>query len=891
MLATRVSNFASSTSGVQSKIFDTAVVFNLALGNGGAAAQCFNADSVTCLWTDDFYLVISVCHPGVKAGLSWLEKMNALSFNGWSKSRRRKSSQGYESAYLLVFTEKISNQATGSAGCYQIPASIAVRPIASLCPNMPSTAVATICDICKTSILESGRSWGFHQNSFESLKKAAEGRCTFCYSLAKEVKELDKHIGFLVGAKWPLHRWSIRSLARAREGKEAVAVTFRPIPHGDDQWRDRKQEASAADFGLSERIFYLFPERELGYVLNEGDIGPSTNPRISGRTQIKKWIKNCDKNHKHCPARDRPSGSFVPTRLLALGGVRKGPIRVVETAPNGIKGPYASLSHCWGLIPFVQLTTENRKQFMEEGIPWDELPKNFQEAIEIARFLEIEYIWIDSLCIIQKGTDGDFNKQAPLMHKIYRNSYCNIAAADSSDSTGGLFRNREAYHVLPARYQGEGQSPMFRNEVWRIVSEDLWNCQLLQTPIYKRGWVFQERMLAPRILHFAKHQIFWDCAEVSACETLPSGLPQALDGAAASDRHWRGRLQESGSPGYVPVAGANDDSIEHFWKSAVERYTSCNLTSGNDKLVAIWGIAKLVRDILGEEYGAGFWEKYLEEQLAWRVAECELNERPAELSRNPSWSWASMKGAIRLPDRVQVRRCYVVKDHQNHPISVQLVGRRRAKPHRETSEEWREELAAMSNDIRSLEVTHRDVSEKGQDKPKATDKGQGKETDKEQSTDRDKEPELQNTSIPMQGYIGRARLRRNKTTRRWMLEFLKNAGGDHGDGVAEVFPDVKPKEGDADDENSYFAVLAMSETHAGNEMPSLRGLRNSDQEDIRYSGVGIMLKPSEQEHHFKRTGLIQFHELSARVWEQLQATSGGSPAENGTVNGLKFWLD
>jgi hypothetical protein len=163
---------------------------------------------------------------------------------------------------------------------------------------------------------------------------------------------------------------------------------------------------------------------------------------------------------------------------------------VVETKPNGISGPYASLSHCWGLIRFVNLTTKNKTQFMEEGIPWRELPKNFQEAIEVARFLEINYIWIDSLCMIQ-GDDGDFREQAPLMHKVYRNSYCNIAAADSGDSTGGLFRNREAYNVLPARYQAEGKSPMFGNRAWRIVSEDLWNSQLLQTPIYKRGWVFQ----------------------------------------------------------------------------------------------------------------------------------------------------------------------------------------------------------------------------------------------------------------------------------------------------------------------------------------------------------------------------------------------------------------
>ena len=161
-------------------------------------------------------------------------------------------------------------------------------------------------------------------------------------------------------------------------------------------------------------------------------------------------------------------------------------------------------------------------------------------------------------------------------------------------------------------------------------------------------------MLAPRILHFAQNQVFWDCPAMSACETLPAGLPQPLDSASGPDRHWRGRLQEfEGSD--EPLAGAKDDSIESFWKAAVWKYTSCNLTKGSDKLIAMWGIAKLVRDEIGIEYGNGLWEKNLEDQLAWRVAECTLVVRPSystewALERKiPTWSWASMDGAIEVP--------------------------------------------------------------------------------------------------------------------------------------------------------------------------------------------------------------------------------------------------
>src|SRR5262245_7470720 len=108
-------------------------------------------------------------------------------------------------------------------------------------------------------------------------------------------------------------------------------------------------------------------------------------------------------------------------------------------------------------------------------------------------------------------------------------------------------------------------------------------------------------MLAPRILHFAEHQVFWDCPSISACESLPSGLPTPMDNAARPDRHWRSRLQEPEGK-HEPLAGASDDSLEDFWKTAINKYTSCALTMGKDKKIAMWGIAKLVRDARGVEY-------------------------------------------------------------------------------------------------------------------------------------------------------------------------------------------------------------------------------------------------------------------------------------------------
>ena len=50
----------------------------------------------------------------------------------------------------------------------------------------------------------------------------------------------------------------------------------------------------------------------------------------------------------------------------------------------------------------------------------------------------IEFIWIDSLCIIQNDAQ-DWKSEAKAMGRVYSNATMVIAAAGSRDSTEGLF--------------------------------------------------------------------------------------------------------------------------------------------------------------------------------------------------------------------------------------------------------------------------------------------------------------------------------------------------------------------------------------------------------------------------------------------------------------------
>jgi len=48
-----------------------------------------------------------------------------------------------------------------------------------------------------------------------------------------------------------------------------------------------------------------------------------------------------------------------------------------------------------------------------------------------------------------------------------------------------------------------------------------WSEQMVQAKLSARGWIVQERLLAPRVVYFAREQLFWECAQVQALEERP----------------------------------------------------------------------------------------------------------------------------------------------------------------------------------------------------------------------------------------------------------------------------------------------------------------------------------------------------------------------------------
>jgi hypothetical protein len=58
---------------------------------------------------------------------------------------------------------------------------------------------------------------------------------------------------------------------------------------------------------------------------------------------------------------------------------------------------------------------------MQQAIPLNLLPKTIQDAIKVTRMLGIEYLWVDSICIVQDDSK-DFQKESVDMGKIYQHA-------------------------------------------------------------------------------------------------------------------------------------------------------------------------------------------------------------------------------------------------------------------------------------------------------------------------------------------------------------------------------------------------------------------------------------------------------------------------------------
>jgi hypothetical protein len=412
------------------------------------------------------------------------------------------------------------------------------------------------------------------------------------------------------------------------------------------------------------------------------------------------WIQRCETDHalcRHLNSRDHvPRPLFLPTRLVYVGSLSSPVLRIHTTTPDE-DITYLALSHCWGPKKFETLTIENQDTWSRD-IEIGKLPANFQDAIHFSRSIGQRYIWIDSMCIIQNCTE-DWAREAVKMSTVYSQAYCTISASGAADANGGCFQTRNPLLHFPCNLlfsddhtlaikttdydSTSNRAPQQKVQFSALPVNGAFSVEVNHSPLSKRAWALQERLLSKRIVHFGANYVFFECGLHFASELLQGGHEYTSQGEPVASKHFlddwlslllskfAGGTEKKGPTGSVPssrydsVTGyrAAFNSLRQFepslsahdytaqirlhqnWFELVSKFTSADLTNTADRLIAIHGIAQGIQEPQEPpNYIAGLWKMHLPYDLLWYVDSHPL-PRP-EHQRAPSWSWGAIDGKV-----------------------------------------------------------------------------------------------------------------------------------------------------------------------------------------------------------------------------------------------------
>ncbi|THV54532.1 hypothetical protein BGAL_0025g00530 [Botrytis galanthina] len=321
---------------------------------------------------------------------------------------------------------------------------------------------------------------------------------------------------------------------------------------------------------------------------------------------------------------------------------------LVET--NQTHGNWVALSYCWGSSPTAITTRQNFQQHCNK-IPMSALPQTIKDAIVITRRLGYQFLWIDSLCIIQ-GSPGDWAVESLKMADVYGGASLTIAAEAAIDTASGIFDSTNVFRQQQSQkfnFSVKGYHPVYPRDNGRLYLRDSVDLQpsTLKSCLKNRAWALQEDLMSRRLISFGKEQLYWRCVTQESIEAYPS-QPLNLIKLQLSEDYHADFVSRNMKAGKTTLPS---------WYGIVNDYTTRRISVQSDLLVGISAVAKVVAEEMGQPptaYKAGLWEHDFHEGLLWRrPPECDRSlTRHAEYIA-PSWSWASISASD-----ISTRRIY-----------------------------------------------------------------------------------------------------------------------------------------------------------------------------------------------------------------------------------------
>ncbi|KAL6863563.1 HET domain-containing protein [Trichoderma novae-zelandiae] len=406
------------------------------------------------------------------------------------------------------------------------------------------------------------------------------------------------------------------------------------------------------------------------------------------------WLSHCLEHDDACEV---PNADFMPRMLLDVTS-QESSKEPFLFKPSAV-APYACLSYCWGTDTegILQTTTQNVESH-HEAIPLAKMPLGIQDAVTVCRGLKIPYLWVDSLCIVQDDSIA-WLEDASQMDRIYLHSRLTIAALEPSScksrflgaQTFGQPGWQQHFTADIATEPDEPPLEIFVRPNFDGSSEEREEDN--KRSLDKRGWCLQESLLPSRRLCFNGDEMIWECLCRTICECghilwQPQPFGFGRLGAHLKAKRLRAEVAIShpqpARPWYEEYHGFDYSrsgagyprTPYRRWRDIVSEYSQRSLSRRKDRLSAVSGLAKLVREGLpgdqngedggyAEEYLAGLWKREFHFDLTWAAQhpnsepgidngsikmDAEEREETKEDAkfRIPSWSWASVEAPVKF---------------------------------------------------------------------------------------------------------------------------------------------------------------------------------------------------------------------------------------------------
>lgn len=522
----------------------------------------------------------------------------------------------------------------------------------------PPTPEGPLCQHCKNFERNSKSQTFEHQPGISALLQSA-GSCPLCNALFLSIQPEIQSILSNAPDDWQVEEENSPRVQEAdAQIQDKVLIESDLAASGFPSIRRHWLKWEGAGFGVTGDLLAItqadvnkgIPSRS---IWQEND-GAAFQGRIS---TISEWLSTCLRTHHQCSSRRIPE---LPTRVLDVGPAHEYQDPRILLS-GGKHGRYIAFSYCWGTVSPPSTTSTSLKKHMK-GLSMAELPSVFREAIILARKLDYQYIWIDSLCIIQDDPD-DWSRESARMCSVYSNADVTFAAAAAENPDSTLLKP-----FIP--------SINIQTQDWhlrlRLRNVHSTTNSIHPEPLFQRAWTLQEELLSKRIIYFGDRQLRWQCASLQATEdTVLDPIPQ-FQGENKPLKTLQALSQ--------PSSAVQDLDWRIQWMRTVENYMARKLTFESDRLAALRGLTDYFQQALQDEPVLGLWRKHFIHGLMWKARHlpwrmCKLRETP----KWPSWSWLSIDGNIdyQTPFPLfedQHKDCYVFPTAELLSVSVQWSG-------------------------------------------------------------------------------------------------------------------------------------------------------------------------------------------------------------------------